>query len=350
MPDHTQAFRDAIRAAGLTPPEQVIDDGKRHRFATSNRRGDVAGWYILHGDGIPAGAFGDWRGSFSQSWCSRDQDTLSLSERDGMRARMAILQAARDAAQAQTWAAAATKNRALWAACTRLSAGGAVDRYLMGRGLDLAALPGGPPACIRLHPALPYFDGGELVHHFPAMVAAIVSPAGRCIGLHRTYLAEDGPGGKVIKASVPNAKKMTRLSASIAGACIPLAGTDLHGAVGIAEGIETALACTLATGIPTLAAISAGGLARWEWPFDDQGEPAVSDLFIFADNDVNGVGQKAASDLAGRALAAGIRTQTLTPTTTGTDWADAWAAREAATVTAHPPSATPHTKEEHERH
>lgn len=346
MPEHIQDFRDAIRAAGLTPPDELIDDGKRHRFATSNRRGDVAGWYILHGDGIPAGAFGDWRGSFSQSWCSRDRDTLSRSERGEMRARMALLQAARDEAQAQTWAAAAIKNRDLWATCIRLSAGDVVHQYLAGRKIELAALPGGTPACIRLHPALPYFDGGQTIGLFPAMVAAIVSPAGKCIGLHRTYLAH-GPGGKVIKASVPNAKKMTQLSAPMTGACIPLAGMDLHGAVGIAEGIETALACTLATGIPTLAAISAGGLARWEWPFDDQGEPAISDLFIFADNDTSGTGQKAGADLAGRALAAGIRTQTLTPTTTGTDWADAWASRAAVTVTAHPThESTPH----HERH
>jgi putative DNA primase/helicase len=56
-------------------------------------------------------------------------------------------------------------------------------------------------------------------------------------------------------------------------------------------------------------------------------------LFIFADNDASGTGQKAASDLASRARAAGIRCMTLTPTDTGTDWADAWARREAVTVT-----------------
>jgi phage/plasmid primase-like uncharacterized protein len=323
MPDHTQAFRDAIVAAGLTPPDNIVDDGKRHRFATSSRRGDGAGWYVLHGDGIPAGAFGDWRSGFSQSWCSRPTDTLSRSERDGMRQRMALIQAARDEAQAQAWAVAEGKNRLLWQSCTRLADDDLVHRYLAGRGIDLSELPGGPPACIRLHPALPYFDGAELAGHFPAMVSAIVNPSGRGIGLHRTYLYQ--ADGRVTKASVPSAKKMTRLSASMAGACIPLARVGIDGAAGIAEGIETALACTLATGIPTLAAISAGGLARWQWPLDDQGGAAVSDLFIFSDNDANEVGQKAARELEIRARAAGIAVQTLTPTATGSDWADAWA-------------------------
>lgn len=318
--DPIEQFRSAIAAAGLTPPEHIHADGKRHRFATNNRRGDVAGWYVLHGDGIPAGAFGDFRRGFSQSWCSHDRDSLSRGEREAMRLRMALLQASRDEAQAQTWAAASVKNAELWAQCERLVPGDVVHRYMAARGIDLSALPGGAPACIRAHASLPYYDGDRVVGRFPAMVSAIVSPAGKCIGLHRTYLAHDGAN----KANVPNAKKMTRLSASMAGACVPLAGFDLDGTAGIAEGIETALACTLATGIPTLAGISAGGMARWEWPLADQGEPAIDELFIFADNDASGTGQKAARELAGRAQAAGIRTQTLTPTTTGTDWADAW--------------------------
>lgn len=320
MENHLDGFRAAIRAAGLTPPDELIDDGRRHRFATSGRRGDVAGWYVLHGDGIPAGAFGDWRSGFSQSWCSRDRETLTRAERDGMRQRMALIQSVRDEAQAKAWAAALANNRVLWSTCNRLAAGDLVHRYLAGRGIDLSALPGGPPTCIRLHPHLAYFDGGIVTGYYPAMVSAIVNPAGSCIGLHRTYLHQAGQ--RVTKASVPSAKKMTRLSAPMAGVCIPLAQIGADGVVGIAEGIETALACTLSTGVPTLAAISAGGMAKWQWAVDDQGEPTVNNLFIFADNDASGTGQKAAAELAGRAQAAGIRVQTLTPTATGTDWAD----------------------------
>ncbi|MCA1604763.1 MAG: hypothetical protein LC775_04645, partial [Acidobacteria bacterium] len=60
-------FRAAMRAHGLNPPE-IIADGRLHRFTSNGRRGDDAGWYLLHGDGIPAGCFGDWRTGFSQTW------------------------------------------------------------------------------------------------------------------------------------------------------------------------------------------------------------------------------------------------------------------------------------------
>jgi phage/plasmid primase-like uncharacterized protein len=49
-------FIAAIQAAGLTPPESLIPDGKLHRFASNGKRGDDAGWYVFHDDGIPAGA------------------------------------------------------------------------------------------------------------------------------------------------------------------------------------------------------------------------------------------------------------------------------------------------------
>ena len=65
-----QAFQSAIAAAGLTPPDTIIADGKIHRFATNDRRGDDAGWYILHLDGIAAGRFGNWREGRTETWCS----------------------------------------------------------------------------------------------------------------------------------------------------------------------------------------------------------------------------------------------------------------------------------------
>ena len=333
MSAHIEQFRDAMTAAGLTAPDVIHDDGQRHRFATNGRKSDGAGWYVLHADGIPAGAFGDWRTGFTQSWCAASFDSLSKAERAQHRIRMTAIQRVRDEAQAVAWLAQAEKNRTLWGESQRLRPGDLVHQYLLGRGIDLAALPNGIPACIRLHPGLAYYQDGELIGRFPAMIGAIVSPAGQCVCLHRTYLASPMPGQAVRKAAVPNAKKMTAKSAPLTGASIRLFGVDVTGVVGIAEGIETALACTLATGIPTLAAVSAGGLARWQWPTDEAGEPGISELFIFADNDASGTGQKAAAELAGRALTAGIRTQTLAPTLTGQDWADVWATKQAVTLT-----------------
>lgn len=59
MIDTITQFRDAIGLAGLRLPETIHDDGQLHRFGTSDKQGDKAGWYILYGDGIPAGSFGE---------------------------------------------------------------------------------------------------------------------------------------------------------------------------------------------------------------------------------------------------------------------------------------------------
>ena len=68
MSDFLDFFRDAIIGAGLTPPDEIVPDGKLHRFASNGKRADDSGWYVLHGDGIPAGSFGDWRTGLSETW------------------------------------------------------------------------------------------------------------------------------------------------------------------------------------------------------------------------------------------------------------------------------------------
>ena len=62
------------------------------------------------------------------------------------------------------------------------------------------------------------------------------------VALHRTYLTADGR-----KADVPSVKKLTGAAGPLAGACIPL-HKPARGCIGIAEGIETALAAWLRIG------------------------------------------------------------------------------------------------------
>jgi putative DNA primase/helicase len=66
--DIIDQFRRAMQAAGIDPPDEIVADGRLHRFATSDKSNDDAGWYTLHADGIPAGAFGCWRSGISETW------------------------------------------------------------------------------------------------------------------------------------------------------------------------------------------------------------------------------------------------------------------------------------------
>ena len=60
--DAHQEFRAAMTDAGLVYTDSLIADGKIKRFhVEGDRPGSQNGWYIFHGDGIPAGAFGSWK-------------------------------------------------------------------------------------------------------------------------------------------------------------------------------------------------------------------------------------------------------------------------------------------------
>ena len=109
MNNGTSQFCGAIHAAGLTPPDVIEADGKLHRFASSGKRGDDAGWYVLHGDGIPAGSFGDWRTGLSQTWRADIGRTLSPGEESAHRAKVEAMRREREAEEERGHADAARK-------------------------------------------------------------------------------------------------------------------------------------------------------------------------------------------------------------------------------------------------
>jgi|SRR6185312_8837492 len=86
--DAIAQFSIAIPATGLEAPESIIDDGAIHRFSTNGQRGDDLGWYMLHTDGLPAGAFGCWRAGLQSSWCAKSDEVMTAAEREAPRARI----------------------------------------------------------------------------------------------------------------------------------------------------------------------------------------------------------------------------------------------------------------------
>ena len=107
-------FRDAIVAAGLTPPDTIIGDGKLRRFQSNGKRGDDAGWYVLHGDGISAGAFGDWRTGLSESWRANIGRTLSPVEIAAHAERVERMRREREADEKRRHTDAAAKAAEIW--------------------------------------------------------------------------------------------------------------------------------------------------------------------------------------------------------------------------------------------
>src|SRR6202035_4896539 len=114
MLDPVAQFLDAIRGAGLSPPPCIIPDGRLHRFATNGDARDDSGWFVFHSDGIPAGAFGDWRSDVSETWRADPGRRLSRQEEAAHRARVEAMRRERDDEDARIKASAPEKADNTW--------------------------------------------------------------------------------------------------------------------------------------------------------------------------------------------------------------------------------------------
>ena len=112
--NQSEAFRDAIAAAGLTPPHEIIGDGERHRFSSSGRPNDKSGWYRFHDDEYPAGAFGCWRTDMSVTWKSSKPKQFTQAERDEYRERMKRLEKQREREREEATDYAAVTATQMW--------------------------------------------------------------------------------------------------------------------------------------------------------------------------------------------------------------------------------------------
>jgi putative DNA primase/helicase len=86
--------------------------------------------------------------------------------------------------------------------------------------------------------------------------------------------------------------------------------------LGVAEGIETALAAKQLFGVPVWSCISAVGIESFAPP------SGVRKLIVFGDNDAKGTGQAAAWGLAKRLITVGIDVDVKIPERIGWDWLD----------------------------
>jgi len=112
----TEEFRDAIRAAGLEPPDVIEADGKLRRFASNGKRGDDAGWYICHKDGLAAGEFGCWRTGINETWRADIDRALSPAEESAHRAMLEAIRREREKEDNRRRAEAKARAAEIWKA------------------------------------------------------------------------------------------------------------------------------------------------------------------------------------------------------------------------------------------
>ena len=73
-------FKAAMAAAGIEYHGAIIADGQLHRVKINGDSGPN-GWYVLHGDGLPAGMFGCWKRGIRETWCAKADTELTEAER-----------------------------------------------------------------------------------------------------------------------------------------------------------------------------------------------------------------------------------------------------------------------------
>jgi putative DNA primase/helicase len=187
--------------------------------------------------------------------------------------------------------------RAIWSEGVP-ALGTPVERYLASRGLTL---PRNAP--LRFHPAC-----ARDKERLPAMIALMTDPVtAEPVGVHRTFLRPDGSG---------KADGQAKMMLGGAGIIRLVPDEEVALGLGLAEGIETALSVIQGAGwSPVWAAGNAGAIGAFPVL------PGVECLTLFADNDANGAGTKAARTCAERWAAAGREAIVHCPPP-GTDWND----------------------------
>ncbi len=275
------AFRDAIANAGLSPPDQILGDGQLHRFSSNGKRGDDAGWYVLHQDRFVAGAFGCWRAGVSRSWRAPGRQ-LFADEHSRFDELIRNARAAADKARQAEQVAAAERAREQW-----------------GRG-------------VSAHAEHPYLIAKQVQPHgIRQSGALLLVPLVDPHGLLWNVQTIDGGG-----------RKRFLRRGRVRGLFSPVGELGNPGTLLICEGWATGATLHEETGHAVLAAMNAGNLrpvaeaARSHWP--------RADFVICADNDratPNNPGLTKAREAA-NAVGARLAVPEFAAGETGTDFND----------------------------
>lgn len=183
---------------------------------------------------------------------------------------------------------------------SRTAVKSAQSAYLASRGLEI------PPG-LQWHQAVTYWDDGKSTGTYAAMLAPVTRGVD-WLTYHVTYLQH----GKKAPVCAPR-KFLPTSGCRLDGASVALyEPTEL---MGVAEGIENAIAAKMLSGIPVWAALSTALMKSWQPP------SIAKRIVIFGDNDPHFAGHAAAYALANR-LSTKWDVEIRLPPEPGTDWND----------------------------
>ncbi|KFJ92614.1 topoisomerase [Pseudomonas sp. 1-7] len=156
MTDPVIQFHDAMQSTFGALDWLPVADGTLRRFhVPGDKAGTCNGWYVLHLDGIAAGAYGSWKdaGTWHQ-WSSREP--ANPLEAEQVRQRIEQARRQREAEQHQRQQAAAEYAARLWRDARRADPG---HPYLAAKGCRPHTLRQRGDVLL-----VPLYHGGELVN------------------------------------------------------------------------------------------------------------------------------------------------------------------------------------------
>ena len=259
-----EQLRDAIKGAGLEPPEEILMDGKIHRFKSGTKgapgHGDKPGWYLVFGDGIPAGRFGCWRAGMEVTWRADVGRKLTQIEEMTHLKRLTEAKALRDAALERQHQVASDTVEKIW---TTANPASSEHPYLAKKG-------------IQTHGARITGDG------------RLVLPLYDQDGTLATLQYIDHEGGKLYHPGGQTGGKFWMVGS-----------LDEPGTLFVAEGFATAVTIHETTNRPVVVAYSASNLVPVTGTLREM-YGATQDIVIVADHDNSGVGQRYAEQASAK--------------------------------------------------
>lgn len=255
---------DAMRAAGLEPPDQIHFDGKIHRFRSGTKgspgHGDKPGWYLVFGDGIPAGRFGCWRAGVEFTFRADVGRKFTEFEEMAHARRINESKVLREAAQERQHKIASDTVEKIW-------------------------LSG-----VAAHPDHPYLKRKGIQTHGVRTTGdgRLMVPLYDQDGTLSTLQYIDDQGGKLYHAGGQTGGKFWMIGS-----------LDEPGTLYVAEGFATAATIFEATSRPCVIAYSASNLVPVTGSLREK-YGAMQDIMIVADHDQSGVGQRYAEQASAK--------------------------------------------------